>query len=85
MSIHDDDPLKMLGDMGKEGPEEDAETGDEEGHMAASALIDAIHSKDPKAVLDAFRGMSSLTKPPGEDDLESEPISSGGVMMGEMK
>lgn len=84
MSIHDDDPLGMLGKLGEEGPEEDAEEGDKEGHMAAQAFIDAVHSKDPAAVLDAFRGMSALAKP-GEDDNEMAPSSESGPMATEMK
>jgi hypothetical protein len=90
MSIEKDNPLGgMLGGKKKGpdaiiaiGPEEDGEDGGDEEiekHAAASAFIDAVHSKDPGAVADAFQGLYACMKSPGEDDNEMAPSSESGA------
>jgi hypothetical protein len=88
--IHKDDPLGMLkGGAGKEKKglllledgAEDKGGEDEHGmHASASALIDAIHAKDPVAVADAFKAMSMHA--PGEDDEDMPPSSENAPMLG---
>jgi hypothetical protein len=46
---------------------------------AAQSFLDAVHAKDAGATADAFRAMSGLMKPPGEDDMEMAPDCASGA------
>ena len=82
MAIEDDDPLGMLGGPtagGAEGIDSAEDDTKDLGNAAASAFIDAVHSKDPAAVLDAFKGLSALSQ--GDDDMNMSPDSASGGMI----